>query len=301
LKILVANYSLERPGGTQTWVKTVAAELAKCGHLLHVFANNGKYHQLSHYPRLQDGLVYDLGLINHNVCLSTLKAVPINFRIFTSHGIIPKLERPIAGADAYVGVSEEVVEFHGHPKGVLKHLANLIIRARGKQKYFPATVVRNPINTKEFKCLRPLNQQLTNVLFLSTHQRDALPVVQEACRGLNLKVRGTSVWATSVVEEINDADLVIGLGRTAYEAMACERNVIIYDYNGADGFATPENLIEFRKNNCSGRRYRQKLRPRDLKQLLDEYDPAIGPKLRRYVIENNDVRQIVQQYLSLVR
>jgi hypothetical protein len=78
--------------------------------------------------------------------------------------------------------------------------------------------------------------------------------------------------------------------------MSCGRNVIVYDYNGSDGIVNTESIVELRKNNCSGRRYGLKLSAKDLRRLLDKYDPNLN--MRNYIIKNNNVRDIAQQYLS---
>jgi hypothetical protein len=259
-------------GGTQTWVKTMASELTRLGHEVHIFAGDGKYDLLPNYPRLDDN--YDLALINHNVCLSALEGISIKKRIFTSHGIIPELERPIKGADVYVAVSEEVADHH---------------------KGFGFVVIRNPIDTETFTA-STISEKLQNVLFMSNYQGDALTCVTEASRGLNLRVIGKDNKGDAL-ENMRWADLVIALGRTALEAMSMGRNVIVYDYNGADGFVNTETIEELRKNNCSGRRYGLKLSPNDLKRLFSKYDPNLN--MRNYVLNNNNVATITQEYLHL--
>ena len=275
MKILLANYSLEWLGGTQTWVKTMAQELKRLGHEVHVFSGDGKYTLLKDYPRLDDD--YDLALINHNVCLSALEGVNIKKRIFTSHGIIPEIEKPAPGADIYVAVSEEVQD-------------------RMKTLGFDSVVIRNPIDTKTFNAPKP-SKHLEKVLFLSNYQGQAIETIREASKGLKLRVIGKGNKGDAL-ENIKWADLVIGLGRTALEALSCNRNVIVYDYNGSDGYVTHETILEYRKNNCSGRRYGKILRPIDLEKLYEKYDP--NNSLRDYVIQNNDVKIIAKKYLSLV-
>ena len=75
------------------------------------------------------------------------------------------------------------------------------------------------------------------------------------------------VW--EIEKAINDADLVIGLGRSAYEAMACGRPVVIYDHRPyskcyADGYLKKECIEESLKMNCSGRRFKYELSSEEL-------------------------------------
>lgn len=277
LKILLTNYSLSWLGGTQTWVATMAEELTRLGHEVHLFSADGKYDLLPDYPRLDDN--YDLALINHNVCLSALEGMNIKKRVFTSHGIIPELEQPIKGADIYVAVSEEV-----------QH--NLEMQG------FQSQVIRNPINVDKFVGVS-VNPTLKNVLFMSNYQGGARNIIEQACKdmGLELRIFGKD-GQTDAKTAMGWADLVIGLGRTAYEAMSMNKNVIIFDYNGADGFADPVSLTDFRRNNCSGRYNKLKLTVEDLKKLLSKYNPNLT--LRNYILANNDVRDITEQYLGLI-
>lgn len=283
MKILLTNFTLGSLGGTQTWVQTMAKELAELGHRIYLFAGDGDYKVIAtEYTKFDPEIEYDLALINHNTCLSAMEGVKIKKKIFTSHGILPELEQPIEGADIYVGVSEEVQ-------------ANL------EKQGYPAYVIRNPIDLTLYLSNRMFThfpQPLRKVMYMSNYQGGVLDVIKEACAnaGLELQVYGKNNTVPAL-GAIQQADLVIGLGRTAYEAMACNKNVIVFDYNGADGFVTPESMIEFRKNNCSGRRYGIKLNANDLQQLFKKYDHKL--QLRKYIEENNDVKKIVRQYLDL--
>lgn len=274
MRILLTNHNLDVLGGTETWTKTMAEELTRLGHEVHLFSASGLYNLMPNYPRLDNN--YDLALINHSVCLSALEGFNIKKRIFTSHGIIPELERPIEGADLYVSVSEEV---QAH------------IKAQG----FESTVIRNPIDTDKF-IAPPVNEKLTNVLFLSNYQGDALKVISDATVGYNLEILGGQT-RKNALELIQWADLVIGLGRSALEAMSCGRNVIVYDYAGAEGYVTPKTMMDFRTHNCSGRNRRLKLTVDDLKKMYAMYDPRNS--MRDYILNHNNVRIIAQEYLSL--
>lgn len=279
MKILLTNYSLGWLGGTQTWVKTMYDYLIKEGHQVDLFAGDNDYSLLPQSSRLGDD--YDLALINHNTCLSALEGIKIKKRVFTSHGVIPELEQPIRGADVYVSVSEEVQE-------------NL------KKQGFNSLLIRNPIDLDVYRPTRPINHKLTKVLFLSNYQGKALEVVTKAVdliKGVQLEVLGKNKQTSNVVEVINNADLVIALGRTAYEAMACNRNVIIYDYNGADGFVNHQTIYEYRENNCSGRCKKRIITAEDLVSLINMYNPQL--ELRWYIKDHHDVKKIATEYLNI--
>lgn len=271
MKILLSNNMIGGNTGSETWVTTMNKEIEKLGHNVTLYTPNTNILDMK----------FDLAIINHNSCLKQLTYLPCK-KIFTSHGILPSLEQPIQGADYYVSVSEEVQE----------HLKDL---------GFNSIVIRNGIDTELYKSTKPTNKKLTNVLFSSHYQGSALNIIKQACKelDLNLTIIGKGNEVSNPIDYINEADLVIGLGRTAYEAMSCERNVIIYDYNGADGFVTPETIKDYRKNNCSGRYRKKFLNVEELKELFKLYDSELGSKLREYIIDNNNIKKTVQQYLSI--
>lgn len=270
MRILLTNYILGGQTGSETWVESLKHQLEKKGHEVRTrTAEQG----VDFFPHI--------AIINHNTCLDAYKFLPCK-KIFTSHGVIPDLEQPVEGANFYVSVSEEVQQ-------------NL------KDKGFSSVVIRNGIDCDKFYSTAPVHQTLQRVLFSSNYNSNARYKVKLACEelGIGFETIGGAHRTKNVLEAINRADLVVGLGRTAYEAMACERNVLIYDYNGGDGLATPESLLEYRKNNCSGRYNRHDYTVEDIKNLLKQYDPNLGKQLRNYILENNNMERVADEYLRL--
>lgn len=251
----------------------------RLGHEVHIYTPI--HHLWKDMPPFRPELTYDLGILNHSNCLEYLKNHKINKIIYTSHGIIPQPEWPVPGADVYVSVSEEVQENVWQRWGI------------------ESVVIRNPIDTERFKPTRRLNDVLQNVLFLSNYGWTVMESLHGATENLTFRHIGGDERVEEVERHINWADIVVGLGRSVYEALSCGRNVIIYDYMGADGFVTPTNIFKYRLKNCSGRTERIKYTPELLMAEFDRYDVTLGPALRSFILEHNDVRVIAQQYLEL--
>jgi len=191
------------------------------------------------------------------------------------------IELGIEGYDRYVSVSKEVKE------------ANLKLG-------FRSDVIFNGIDLGRFLPVKPIREKLRNVLMISNHYPGTVNVVAEACDILKLDFRhiGSTHWKLNVEDYINEADLVVSLGRGAYEAMACGRNVIIYDYRGGDGFVTPASVPVFRHCNCSGR---VGCFPYFAKQFVNQlllYNPVYGPLLRKEMAANHDIRKVVDKLLK---
>ena len=230
---------------------------------------------------------YDLAIINHNSCLNQLNQYTnIKKKIFTSHGVIPEAEQPCDGADIYVAVSEEV-KYNIENKG-----------------FKCSSILRNPINIKIFDEIKPINQKLKNILYISGYGERPIQLIKDACRGYNLKIIGQAYnkSVNNVEKYINRSDLVISLGRGAYEALSCNRNVIVFDSvnnkdNYGDGFINEKTILDFRKNNCSGRNKKIKFDKFSLRKEFLKYDCNL--KMRNYIIKNHNIESICKEYLLL--
>jgi len=267
MKILLVNWALGFIAGSETWTMTMYDELKRQGHEVDVYGICGnRLIDASYNPKKE----YDLAICNHN--LSKIQSWNIRKRIYTSHGIMSKLEEPKKGADKYVAVSEEIAE---------------------KYKEFKPVIIRNPINCEEFKETKK-NSTLKNILYLS-NRKAKMAICKEASKDYNFKwFGGGQKGARKAIEW---ADLVITLGRGCLESLAMGRNVIVFDRFGADGFVTPESILEFRKHNCSGRRYRKNWGVEELREEFKKYDPKLN--MRDYILENHDVKKVVWNYLQL--
>jgi hypothetical protein len=281
MKILLSNHALQNLGGSETWTYTMYQELSK-DHDVSVFTPR----QNTLFPfmkRFQKAESYDLAIMNHGTTLKRLKDANIKRRILTSHGVIPGAEKPVDGADVYVSVSEEV-------------------QAKLAETGYESTVIRNPIDLEKFACTPRDRPKLKTALFLSNNPRNSmLRSLKEAAQnsGVKLIIGGRGNTIADTQGTMDSVEMVFGLGRSAYEAMSMERNVVIFDYNGADGVATTETLPMYRTSNCSGRYHKEKWDAYEIMEAFDSYDPERGASLREYIRENNNVVTIAEQYLCL--
>jgi len=270
----------------------MARELARRGHEVDLFAfvlgeAAEQAKRLSTVRRLDavKGRSYDLLLVNHNSCQRALGGLgPV---ITTCHGTTPTLEQPVEGAEHYVSISEEVAD----------HLSDL---------GFDSVVIRNGIDCDEFKPVRPLPDSLGRVLLLSNYE-GAVPIVRAACERLGVEfLRAGGAYARrDVARAINEADLVVTVGRGVYESLACGRNVVVFDrrdydaIQGADGFVTGDDLPDLLRRNCSGRARGYRWSVGDVADALRMYDPRLGETHRRYALEQLNVRHQVDRYLEM--
>ena len=262
-----------RAGGSETHSLELANQFSLMGHEVDLIDSRRKI-------AIPDR--YDVVFSSHTSILSKLVhlSCPI---VHTCHGVLPSLEQPVPGAHHYVSVSEEVQA----------HLSTL---------GYKSEIIRQPIDCAKFRCIEPARENPERILFFSRYQRGTEKIVEKAFGDRDL-----SIWAGHVPHDeipalLNRHDVVIGLGRSALEAMACERNVVVFDYNGGDGFVTPDSVAEIRRNNFSGRRYSLDYSADDLRREVDEnYTVENAQQLRkRYVLQAHHARSIAEDYLKII-
>jgi CheY-like chemotaxis protein len=299
MKILMGNHALDSYAGTETFTYALACELKRLEH--DVICFSPRLGKLS--DRLQESditvtddlatLPNDIDVIHAHhrheslLAFSRFADKPM---VFVCHGVLPWQEQPFRSPlniHRYVAVSEEVRD---HLIRQLRIDSNRVL------------IIRNGIDLRRFASRRPIRSRPRHALVLSNYMPDSLRgLISGVCRRLGITVshvgRTRSVWA--VEQEINRADVVFALGRSALEAMACRRVVIVVDYNGADGLVTPQNFHLLRLRNFSGRTYRHQYTEQSLQEEIERYDPGIVEPIYEVIRREHDVKQIARQFATL--
>ncbi len=285
LKILIACNHLANYAGSETFNYTLAKVLSSKGHNVDVFTlNTGMVSEdLGELMVEKPADKYDLIIISHNPVVTALKEVK-GFKVLVCHGVYPRLEQPVPGADAYVAISEEVQT----------HLKSL---------NYESIVIRNPIDLKRFNLEIPVvNEKLKKVLCLAKNET-AINITKKACENLGVEFEHvTGIY--DIENVINNADIVVTLGRGAMEAMACGRQVIVYDtrqyteHKTSDGIVTKRNISKIIKSNLSGRAYKYKMTVENMERLLKKYDRNQSIEMVEIAKEYFDADKIIDQYLD---
>jgi glycosyltransferase involved in cell wall biosynthesis len=296
-RVLITNATMNTLSGSEMFTYTLGKELERRGYKVDLFTYNpGEVsdHFFTITPESQETLrkKYDYLFINHNDCLEKINKVWGGIggvKIFTSHGIFPKLEQPKEGADCYVGISKEVQD----------HL---------KEKGFESEVIYNGVDCDRFKPKKKIRKNLKKVLSLCKQHgnTEANDMIKEACDRLGVEFEAVKgVW--NIEDKINEADLVVSLGRGAYESMACGRAVIVFDKRDymdeakGDGIVTKSNANELKKNNFSGRRYNKKFDVDKLVKELKKYNQSMGKFNREYALRHFNIKKQVDKYFKYAK
>lgn len=288
LDILVATNHLKNLGGSETFTFTLIEELRNREDVYIEYFTfqkglaSKKIEELG-IPFFSNKKEYDLILANHNTTVD--KLYKKGFIIQTCHGVYPKLEQPSLKADAYVAISQEVQE----------HLANL---------GFSSQIIYNGINLKRFESSKKLNREVRVMLSLCQSEEANL-FLETCCQKLEINfIRANKFinakWEIEVL--INKADLVVGLGRSAYEAMACGRPIIVYDnrpYMTALGDGYVRGILGLSiKNNCSGRYFRKEFSEAEFIEEIKKYNSNDGVYFRNFALRELEIGKQVDKYLS---
>jgi len=301
MKILITNYHLDEYAGSELYTYDLARILRSRGHDVSVFSLLlGKVTKkiMASGIRVVDDLEqvenfkFDILHCQHNVCAVLARMFfPSTPMVFLSHGILPELEQPPSinlDIAKYIVVSEEV-------------------RDHFIQKYSinsdAVEVVRNFVDIERFKPQTPISLKLKNVLVISNHyHKEHEDIILEACRQLDLHLeiigqKTKPVW--DVENHINKSDLVISLGRGALQGMACNREVIVFDYNGSDGLIRKENYFEIRKNNFSGRRFCYSYSTDQLIEEMKKYNPDLANKNRDLILQSHNLIDASDKFIAI--
>ena len=260
MRILLTNNHLNTYGGTETWTLTVYNKLKQLGHEVDVFtfqSGGGVSDMITDWHDPHSKKEYDLALVNHQSCLMYVKQnVTVKYIKFISHGTVPFLEQPILGANEYISISTEV-QTHLQKKG------------------FKSKVIHNPIDLDVYKPTKPLSRSPRSAFVLCQNQTAQMNV--DYLGYITKKTPSSRALRVSLAGDgYNDSDVVVGLGRSAMEGLACGRPVIVYDnrhynYKGSyDGVITKNNIEVLLTKNFSGRVFNRVFEPILVKEEFEK-------------------------------
>lgn len=297
-------------GGTEMFTYSLAHSLVKLGHAVEYFTFNkgivSERMEMDLGVRFMSKQHYDAIIVNHNTVVEFIKRNGITgHTIQTCHGK-ESLEHPSPLADSLVFISEELVKDAIGTAKLLAERDHVYLYNLLKCK-----VIWNGINTDRFYPTKPLNKKLTRILSLS--QSDlANAYIKQACDNLNVELTTRNKFVNGkfdVYEDINNADLVIGVGRSGYDAMACGRPVVAFDwrsYNSVPmgvGYITRTNIFQSMYANLTGRpdkyAFTQDNLVPQLCEAISKYSSIDGDDMRQFAIQRLNMDIHAQYYIDI--
>jgi glycosyltransferase involved in cell wall biosynthesis len=295
LKILIGNNTLSLLAGSETWVYTLALQLKKMGHKVHCFSPElgiiseklkeegiPCFNQVSTSGVKPFSIIleeemdqdYDVIIANHNNIVEFLRAqYPKKPIISTIHGIMhtvddgrgneikaPEFPALESGVNQFVAVSEEVQE-------LLQSKYNI-----------DSIIIRNFLDTNHFKARKQIHPKPKKILFNSNYnnaQDLETQVIRDVAKhyGAKLIAIGEGFVPTfETMKMIEDADIVVGMGRSVLEGVCAGRLGIVHGRWGTGGVIREDNIEELRKYNFSGRNSEGKFfTPEEMIEEIDKY------------------------------
>ncbi len=307
MNILITVQKFSTLSGSEIFTRDLAINLSKKGNNVFIYSpiigdlsySLKKYNieitdNLDNFKKVKIDIIHS----QHNITAIMARSYfPNTPMVFMSHGFIPEIEQPPSvnlGISKYIVTSDEI---ENHYKNKYKIPKSNIIK------------IYNSVDLKRFKPTSIGNKIPKKVLVLSNHlDLNVEKVIKAACKKINIKYQHVGLpnnVKENIVEQINNSDIIITLGRGVLESLACNRNVIVYDIFGADGLVTINNFNKIRYNNFSGRKYRLKYTENDLIKEIKKYNNN-NPKLIYKSIHqdhglDNNINKLINLYGSVIK
>jgi hypothetical protein len=299
MKVVLGMFTFADPGGTESYVLTVARELARLGHEPTIAIREAG-------PMAEQAASLGLKVSDDSACWpDTCDAVfahdalmhaelseryPGARVVFFCHSTLFNHQLPVLLpeiVDAFVVASDTVAR-----------------RVRALALEAPIVRLRQPIDTEHFRS-EPIRAKPERALILSNYlhgrRRAALVEAWEAAGVEFRQVGAPTASETDVVAAICQADIVVAKARAALEGMSCGRAVYVYDQWGGDGWVTPSNYDELEAANFSGLAISGPREPEQIAADLGDYSPDMGWLNRELVLTHHSARRHAEELVEVLR
>ncbi len=285
-------------GGSESYLITVAEQLDRLGHEVVLYVPEGGKgvavaleRRLAVVGEADLPAECDAALVQDGaVSLQLAERLPSAPQLFVAHSETFDLQAP-PQLESAVGV---VVALNDRVAG----------RARAYSAETEVVRLRQPIDIERFPSRGPLPQVARHALLLSnTPKSDRVETIEAACTAAGLELRrvgGLAGQTTDPRQELADAEIVIGYGRSILEAMACGRAAYVYDWHGGDGWVTPESYAAIEADGIAGRNGHSILDAAALVEDLRRYSPSMGPVNHDLVTAHHRANVHAQELVGLL-
>jgi hypothetical protein len=300
MRIVLATERLVLPGGSETYLLTVAEHLTRLGADVTVMAP----HQgmAADWARERGTAIVeslddlppevDATLAFGSVVATDLAAkYPGALRLFVAHNLDEAhMPPPIEGIVAATIVPNE-------------RLAKV---ARGHLGTGEVIRMTQPIDTRRFSSRGDPQAVPRRVLLLGNNHelpRQRATQLKEAWAHADLEWLsvGQPEPTMEIVATIGEADIVVGYGRSILEAMSCSRPAYVHDSSGSDGWVTEANYEQLEADGFSGAVLRAAPDVARLRADLALYDPHMGRVNQDITRQHHDARIHAGELMTLMR
>lgn len=286
MDIVLAVLELDQPGGIQTYALTVAPHLERLGHHVTLYARRtGAMADLARSRGLHVcGAEIELpahadAVISNDAATALVMAelYPDAIRGLILHGAEFDLVLPPPHA--------QVAQFAVAMSGVVQR------RAEAHALAPPVTRLRQPIDTAHFYPAGPVREQPQQLLMLGNYLRGRhREQITGVCADRGIAVAQIDAQADYKLDPMPAlilADIVVGSGRVALEAMACGRAVWLFGHCGADGWIDRYSYPAVEDDGLRSRARPTPLTSGAFADGLDRFTPILGEEGRALVVRHH--------------
>jgi hypothetical protein len=299
MRIVIAIRDLAGLGGAQTFVLTIAEQLARLGHIVSIYAVQvGFAADVAKSRAIEVLRTADLPREGVDATISLDKAMAIDLAL-----LYPEATRLYAmhnSSDAWLPPpAPGIVAATVAPNDRLAALASSCTGAGEIVR------IQQPIDLSRFTprgCwprTEPTRVLLIGNYFNTPAQRADQIRSAWATPGLVWTRIGFPNAASDVAEKMAETDIVVGYGRSILEAMACGRAAYVHEHSGSDGWVTAETYDRMEADGFSGMSIRTTPSLDQLRKDLTLYDPSMG-RLGHDLARRHDARLIAALLVTLI-
>lgn len=302
LAILLTNFELDIPGGSQLYLRDVALGLQQRGHRPIVYS-----------PRL-GSVAGELSAATIPVTddLRSLAAAPDiihghhNHELFTAllhfpgvpairicHGWLDERPQPFPRIRRYIAVDDTTRDRCVYEWGIPEDRLEVLL---------------NFVDLGKFRQRPSLPPKPTRALVFSHNARDHLWAVKRACerRGISVDAVGHSLGNTTTAPEsmLGQYDVVFAKGRAAIEALATGCAVILCDAAGVGPMVSSQEFDRLRRLNFGIRTLRLPVATDVIDRELGKYDAddagAITQRIRTVASREHALDSLIASYQQVI-
>ncbi len=283
MEVVLATMAMDQPGGLQSYVLTIAPHLERLGHPVTIFSPAA-------------GPMSDLALERGLRFCSGERDLPQRCDAVISQDAPSALLMAERYPDAVRGcvvhsADLDVVLPPAH-QGVVSFAValNSVAERRLRSTAHPPAVVRltQPIDTAHLYPAVPISPRPRHVLLLGNWLHESIREGFVAvCEAAGLEWREVGAGGESCRDPLGPilaSDIVVGLGRSALDAMSCGRAVWVLGSFASDGWVTAESYPALEADGLRGRASDAVLTADDFGRELGRYDASMGQVNRQLVV-----------------
>jgi hypothetical protein len=250
VNLLLANLALT-VGGSESYLLTVAEELTRLGHSVTVWSVRADPHATELFAERGVRMVVDTAPPSQDCDVVIAQDGVLAYLLAERY---PDVRRAFVMHSLYNLQTPPLLDAAGGPVFVLND--RIASRARAMSAGCSLVRLRQPLDLRRFYPRGVARRRARRVLALGNRLGGTrLRMLTDACSSLGLDFVQVGRFGRVIAApeaEICEADIVVGYGRAALEAMGLGRAVYVWGHGGGDGWVTPESYAALEADGFTG-------------------------------------------------